>query len=223
MTRVLTLSWLSPKTELLERLTFNDARHVYTLDKRIVPNVTSIIEPHLPFYGMPADRRQAALERGSIVHALTEAHDSGHYDAELDALARGEGWFPWLESWVKFLRLRKPDIFETERRVYNTAYNYAGTVDRLAYIDGEPTLIEIKTGTTIPEYAWQTAAYQQAVNETSNVTVTRRLVVCLQPDGSTPHMEEHKDTADWAAFKGALSIFQWKLALGRSKTNGSAK
>lgn len=200
------------KLAIMNKLLFEPNEHKYTRDGFLIPGVTSIIEPYLPYGNLPDDVRNRAMLRGTLVHKLTEVYDAGEMDADTYEEAIQANLDGYLLCWEKFLKKYKPTMTHAEVVVYHTLWGYAGTVDRVCYIDGVRTLLEIKTGGLIPEYAWQTAAYQLALNEGSTEPpVEKRIAVCLRETG-TPLIKEHDDPTDIQAFTGALNIFNWKAA-----------
>ena len=205
----------------MAKLKFDPVEHKYTMGGFVIPNVTSVVERFLPYGNMPDDLRRAALERGTLVHAITEWLDrnkpitaSWLIDVD-DAGLRG-----YFEAWKAFKRDYDVAILSSEQRVYHDQYRYAGTLDRTGIyrIKGKDYfgLIEIKTGSLIDEYALQTAAYFEAYNNNLDPLdkLDKRLIVCLREDG-TYRAEVHEDKLDWPAFVGALNIYNWRLSHGR--------
>jgi len=69
-----------------------------------------------------------------------------------------EGFLDWTEK-------HEVEFLETEFKVYSKTWNYCGTVDLDAVIDGKRTLLDYKTGTggrIYPESFFQSAAYAEA-------------------------------------------------------------
>ena len=101
----------------------------------------------------------------------------------------------------------------SEKKIFSLAHQYAGTLDILANIDGEDTLLDLKTSNSYhDEYGLQTAAYCMAHNEETRENVKERVVLML-----------HKETAqfdpvvlpssrfdrDVSGFLGALQLWKW--------------
>ena len=202
---------LKEKQAAIARLRFSPSRHVYTLDGMRIPSVTQVIDPLMPFDRIPLEVRREALLRGELVHKLTELWDKMVALPE-DILeeAKSGGLLGYVHAWAKFEREMSVEILACEVRVYHMAYRYAGTLDRIARLNGEIALLEIKTGALQPEYQLQTAAYMEAYNEGDSNKIRARFVVQLAEDGAY-HVKQHKDKADFDVFKAALTIQNWRL------------
>lgn len=209
------LKYTQEKEDLLKRLLFSEKGHLYTLDGMRIQSVTQVIEPYLPYGGLPADVRDAALQRGTIVHALTELDDLGQLDHEDARLAEAAGLMGYLEAWRAYKKDKRLNMRAVELRVYHSKHRYSGTADRLMESDdmpGIPILGEIKTGSLSPFYALQTAAYVEAIRD-GGIDIPYRWIVELKPNGKY-HPAEHTNKEDFPAFVGALKMAAWKQRFG---------
>ena len=195
-------------------LTFDEARHRYTLDGRSVPGVTTIIGRGLPKPGLPywaantvaqyaqenpgasydemrrapwAERDRAAV-RGTEVHAYAE--QVAHGD-EVDVPAH---LAPYVQGAVDVLDGLSIEPIHTEVQLASRAHWYAGTADLFARMDGQTVLLDWKTSKSIHgSYALQLAAYARADfilvdgQESPVPHVDRIGVVHLTPEGAVPH------------------------------------
>ena len=206
------MPYSATKQKAMAELRFKPAGHRYTASGLVVPSVTQVVDTQInAFYFVPESVRQDALQRGTLVHKLTEIHDKApdRYEGMAYEVEKS-GLLGYVLAWEKFKRERMDAILETEQLVYHTKYRYAGTLDRVMLIDGLVTVVEIKTGGIYPEYAWQTAAYLAAYNEgQTGVKAEKRLVVTLQPDGKYAPTE-HKEKADFEAFLAAITMMNWR-------------
>lgn len=166
------------------QLTFTDSR--YYIDNNTgeyYPSVTTILEAYpkppalmqwLKEKGKDVDDIiTAAGRRGSNVHYLTEQYDKGF---EVNLL--GENGQPMysLEEWgmferyVDFSTRFNPHHELIEQQILSDYFKFAGTIDRVAIIDGKRFLIDIKTSNGIYNSYWlQVAAYQKALTFHSNI------------------------------------------------------
>lgn len=144
-----------------------------------VPSVTTILGcyPKNSFFyewlkskGEEADKiRDDAAYSGSIVHNLTESYDKGEVVSLLGS--KGEIKFSsleWrmLERYVDFTKTFKPEYESIEESFVNEKLGYAGTVDRVAIINGERILLDIKTSNNIHDTHFiQLAAYVNLYNQ----------------------------------------------------------
>jgi hypothetical protein len=81
---------------------------------------------------IPDYRRDSAADLGTRMHAAAEALARGEdLSVELDVL-------PYVDAYVQqFLRVFEPRFLEVETTVCSTRYEYGGTADAFAEIDGE--------------------------------------------------------------------------------------
>lgn len=179
--------------------------HRYTLGGAVVPNVTDILDgcgigdldhvaPHI---------LEAARERGTTVHNACAFYD------------QGETWYyknpahePYVDSYIRF---RKDTGFEPtliECRVLSEKYGYCGTLDRVGDLQGVETQIDFKTGSAGPGTGPQTAAYNQAVEESYGIRPARRFALVLNP--GKYELVPLTDSGDWKVFLAALTVHNFK-------------
>jgi hypothetical protein len=185
---------------------FDEATHTYTLDGVKVPGVTSIIEPIRPdFDRVPPDVLERKRALGTAVHLACELDDNDELESCDDVLQ------PYVQAWRRFKAEAGAVILANERRMPHLQLRYAGTIDRLALIDGEAWLLDLKTSAgPHPSYGVQLAGYAEllAANDGPG-TVKRRASVHLFND-ATFKLAEFKDPNDAAAFRACLAIYNWK-------------
>lgn len=162
-----------------KQITFTDVRF-YTVDgENFFPSVTTILDAYpktAQFYdwlkknGEEADSiRDAAAERGSIVHQLTERYDDGETISLLDADGsirfKAAEWAQF-EKYVEFSETVKPEILMNEFNIVSPELGTAGTIDRKLVIPKIGTcLLDIKTSNALHPHYWsQLAAYAKLNN-----------------------------------------------------------
>lgn len=123
-------------------LTFNEEKHEYLLDGELLPSVTEILAPlqEESFAAINPAVLQAAANRGTAVHEITEAMD---YDLDYEDLISPE-LAPFADAYDEFLMDHEVEWLGVEMPVHFFE-QYAGTVDRFGYIDGIPAVLDIKT------------------------------------------------------------------------------
>jgi len=107
------------------------------------------------------ESRDMAADIGTIVHARIMAHYKG---LEIDnSNIAPDCWQASEESMKSFYeweKNRKIEPIIIEEPMINKKYRYGGTPDLFAYVDGEPTLLDFKTGSGLyDEHFIQLAAY----------------------------------------------------------------
>lgn len=100
-----------------------------------------------------ATYRDAKAEIGTRVHAWIESHIRG-VDTGTDELIE-----PAVKAFLKWEAKTKPEWIFSERVLYSKKYDYCGTVDGGAIIDGLRTVIDFKTGEPDKEYNPRTRRY----------------------------------------------------------------
>lgn len=144
-----------------------------------MPSVTTILEAYpkgaayfqwLKSVGEDADTvRDEAGRRGSIVHAMTEQYDRGEVVnlVENGGIAYKLGEWAMFERYVEFRSRVNLTYEHVEQTIISKDLGYAGTIDRVAVIDGVRYLIDIKTSNAIYNSYWlQLAAYDNLLGNT---------------------------------------------------------
>lgn len=106
--------------------------------------------------GAPWRKRDKAADVGTLIHKVIECQISGEtMKVPVEATAQLQHFLTWMDRF-------KPQILVSEGTIFNREYNYAGTLDIIARIDGLNWLIDIKSGSGVyPEHALQVAAYSR--------------------------------------------------------------
>lgn len=144
---------------------FIEETHKYLLDGEPLPSVTEILSPLQAesFAAINPMVLQAAADRGTAVHEITEAMD---YDMDYEDMISPD-LVPYVDAYDDFLMDHECEWEGVEMPVHFFE-QYAGTVDRFGYIDGVPAVMDIKTvqSPTIEQkvsVACQLYAYDRAI------------------------------------------------------------
>ena len=122
-------------------LQFFDKGHIYMLDGQRLPCVSDLCRfLHREIYkDAPLWQMEAAADRGTKVHAATEALDrTGRAEIEDEHL-------PYLQAYALFRQEHDVQWELIEHPDYHPAHRYAGTIDRYGLVDDFKTLLDIKT------------------------------------------------------------------------------
>ena len=193
---------------------FNAGAHRYTVDGKVVPNVTSILKPISPYRNFDAAKMETARQKGVAVHKMVELWSKGTLD-----VAMLPDWLkPAYKEWIKFTEVSQLTVLESELRVYNPTYRYAGTLDLYGSIvvkkrSGEGLMgcyIDVKRsllgGDTI---GYQIAAYAEAHRMSFTripVSPFSRYALVLREDGHFK-LQEYSDPKDFISF---LTCLNWQ-------------
>lgn len=190
-----------------EELEFDEVDHAYKWGGKFVPGVTSILKVigkgpalegwlknqvrnywrdavisgrtdfdkiHKESWSANTKTMKAAGDIGKNVHLYAECFFKKKElpILETDQAKRGA------EAFHKWMDAHKVKILASERRVFSKEYYYAGTCDFVAEINGVMGVGDIKTSSGVyPEMRFQTAAYQQALEEEKGIKFPVRWIV----------------------------------------------
>lgn len=150
-------------------------------------SVGRLLEPRFPMPNIPP----SALERGSLVHSITEAIDTGGLVPGVPPELEG-----YVQAWKKFTYAMAPSWgvngdSGVEYAFDNSEYGFHGIIDRLGSCgaQGLKTILDIKTG-RVPgpdngpsRVSVQLALYALGVYPRSATAIQRIAVACAK-DGT---------------------------------------
>lgn len=160
---------------------------------------------------IPDYQRDKSADLGTRIHAIADAMSRGS-DVQV-----AEDEAPFVTSYMRWLERTKPQFVNTEFMVYSATHRYGGTCDAVAWIDGELTLIDYKTGNSIPEsVALQLIGYARAdwIGRAGDPKryrvppVTHYAALHIRPEGAELVPFDLVD-ADWAGFLAARAMWDW--------------
>lgn len=123
-------------------LQFDDARHLYTLDGKRVPGVTTILKPvsGAAYEGVDPAIMEAAAALGRAVHLLIELDCAG----ELDTDNLDPELLPYYWGWREFLGKSGFQPLMSEQKLASSEDGYAGMLDLFGILNGVYALIDAK-------------------------------------------------------------------------------
>jgi hypothetical protein len=190
-------------------LNFDEAKHEYTFNGRVVPSVTQILKPlsehEYKFVSSDLMTEKAAL--GTAVHKMIELDICGSLD--VDSLH--ELVAPYYPMWKAFLAQSGVFIKASEQRLYSEKYGFAGTLDLFAELNGHLCVIDAKRTAAVPKTAGpQTAAYELAAREYYDIPLQRIDRYALHFTDKKWQLVPFKDVADKRVFLASLTLHNWK-------------
>jgi hypothetical protein len=162
-------------------LEFYDKSHVYELDGERIPCVSDLCRfLHKEIYkDAPLWQMEAAADRGTKVHAATEALDkTGRAEIE-------DSYLPYLQAYAQFRQEHEVQWELIEYADYHPELMYAGTIDRYGIVDGYRTLADLKT--TYRVYKLLCGAslnLYRLILEARQKAVERLMIIHLKKDGT---------------------------------------
>jgi ATP-dependent exoDNAse (exonuclease V) beta subunit len=190
----------------IEQINSETGRKYSTPDGKCYPSVTTVLSfqenPHLKAWRERVGEEQAnkisktATVKGSKVHEACENYLQGIETSwslrESDAEEAFQAFIPVLE---------KVDVVHAmETRMWSDKLEVAGTVDLIAEIDGQLTVLDWKTSSRykrredIPDYFKQMATYSVMFYERTGIAVPNMVVQMTVPEiGLLTFKEKVKD------------------------------
>jgi hypothetical protein len=191
-------------------LTFDEEKHYYRHEGKYIPSVTTIMRPLSADAYKDIDEEvvRRAAERGTAVHESIENYikfgfaDGGEYQNYLDGFLSWNG-------------MVKPEYVSSEMRGYHPLYRYAGTTDALCYItvNGKKQLyiIDFKTTAVMHNHLVkvQLEAYSRALIA-HGIPVQAAGALQLKKDGSFEFLQfEVNNSEYWGVFCSLLTVHQY--------------
>lgn len=186
----------------MAKLEFYEDTHTYTLDGKIVPSVTQVINAVglYEFEFVNRNTLAVAAERGLIVHECIEFFERGELDeTSIDPELRG-----YFEAYLECRKVYFPQgPIAIEERVYSEQYQYAGTLDQ-EFSGG--WINDIKTGAPSPTHGLQLTGYWLAKHGKTKKP-TRLTGTYLQPGGRFRLKDYPYEPGAWLA---VLADYRWR-------------
>jgi hypothetical protein len=192
-------------------LAFDEEKHEYKWHGKVLPSVTTILKSA----GIvdAAWYTEEARIRGTHVHQATHFYDEG----DLDRASVRPEITPYLDAYIKFKQDTAFYPVLIEQRVVHSEYKYAGTLDRVGWLNDRLVQIDIKSG-GIPVWAGlQTKAYEKALEDMMGFGFKlerfpeARFALQLTAQGKYK-LQPLTGLSDGHYFFGALAVHQFKTA-----------
>ena len=141
--------------------------------------------------------------------------------AEIPSMPSNEEATNSINAFREWVKQNEVEWLAAEQRVYSRTHNYAGTVDAVARVNGEFTVIDFKTSTRIyEEYHLQVAAYAKCVESIYGEPVEGAYILRFDKESGDfeASKSNHIDT-DFLTFSGLLVGYRGLTKL-RSRGKG---
>lgn len=185
-------------------ITFDEARHVYTVEGCELPGITS----RMKACGLIDDRwlTEDSRHRGTAVHLLTQLHDENDLDeSSIDPALVG-----YLDAWKAFRsETGWVNVEPPETCVASLTYGYATRIDRIGYHAGTAlTVLNLKSGPPTPWHRYQLAGEAIAWAESRDLrraSSVARVAVHVAKDGAYT-VKRYTDPADLDIFRAIATV-----------------
>tara|TARA_R110000824_G_scaffold381515_1_gene574289 strand:- start:45 stop:827 length:783 start_codon:yes stop_codon:yes gene_type:complete len=152
-----------------------------------------------------------ALNTGTAVHKWIE--DAIRWkmgEGEAPELPDDEAALNCIEAFREWAKENEVKWLAIEQKVYSKKYNYAGTVDAVAEVNGELTVIDFKTSAKIyKQYHLQVAAYAQAITEMYGKDVEKGLILRLDKDSGKFQTKTFEPLEHVRVFLSCMQLREW--------------
>jgi len=162
-------------------------------------------------------KKQEAADIGHYVHSYAEAYIAGNTLEEMDKdLLSEEDMKRAKNGIIAFLQWVNENNIQweaSEQMVYSKKYNYVGTFDAIAIINGKRYLIDFKTskGLYRLEHGMQTAAYLKAHQEEHGTHFDWRIILHFNKEtGEFGYHELQELDEDFECFLAAQKLAERK-------------
>jgi hypothetical protein len=143
--------------------------------------------------GKGAHRSESAKAAniGTLVHEWVEQHvDHKLGVAAAPSMPTNKTLRGAAEAYLGWEDTHEIEYIFSERMIYSVDHHYSGTADIGARVDGELTVVDVKTSKHLYEtFKLQTACYMQALNEEFEDPFVNRIIVQLPKTGSSTFTE----------------------------------
>ncbi len=189
----------------MSELSFDEEKHIYTLDGSIIPSVTTVMKPlsNSLYGGIDESVMKKAAERGTIVHNAIENYIKF---GVTDCLHE---FIPYFNAFLRWCRDYEVEFIESEQKTYHKFMRYAGTVDLVCKINGMRVLVDYKTSAAINRMLTgvQTEAYARAY-ETHGGRIDKKAILHLFGSGNYEFIEyKRNDIESWITFNALMTIY----------------
>lgn len=115
--------------------------------------------------------------RGTRIHTATEKLEDGEELMEEEYSL--EEWYK-ISTFVDWHNTFHPELIASEMSLFSPSGGYAGRLDRIYRINGEVTLLDIKSGAGIHDhFPLQFAAYAHAIEENTDIEIQQTAALQL--------------------------------------------
>jgi len=200
----------------------NKNEKYYIIDGKEVPRVThilDIIDKGFAFRNWLIantkaeieDIQKVSLNIGSKVHKWIEAYIKRVLldQKKFEHPNVSEKYLKPIMAFLEWEHNHNVKYLESELFLYSKTYNYAGTCDLIAEVDGERWLIDFKTSKYFYDtMGLQLAFYKKAYEETYTKKINKTFILRLDKETGKPYFKEYNDK--FRTCLAVLEIWNWR-------------
>ena len=153
---------------------------------------------------------------GSLAHYLIQCKIEGEFPDKnyLADFTKNEvdGGYRSYHMFCQWLLHNKVSFQDSELQLVSEEYEYGGTIDIIAFLNGKRTLIDIKTGKNVfLETNYQLSAYRQLYNETHKNKIQKAIILHLPREGKSSYIVNEADLRQLdELFEGFLLLLRFR-------------
>ena len=154
--------------------------------------------------------KSEAGERGTRIHIASEKLEDGEelFEGEYSL----EEWYK-ICAFVGWYNEFQPELIAKELAIFSESGQYAGRLDRLYRVNGEVTLLDIKSSSGIHEhFPLQFASYAKAIEENTDLEIVQ--TACLQLGAGNKNNYRFVVYPDWRdhykVFENVRAVWQYE-------------
>ena len=184
---------------------YNDELHEYRMDGIVIPGVTSILQA-AGLYNEDFFTEQSRT-RGNYVHKAVLYY----LQDDLDEDSIPDEYRGYIEAFKRFMAEAdcKPHLEMCEVPLFSEVWRVGGTPDIPCLLNGQESLIDIKSGAETETCGIQLAAYALL----HPIPSVKRYGLYLKATGKYK-LIPYTDRNDIKIFKAALSLYHWRQERG---------
>ena len=160
---------------------------------------------------------------GTLAHHLVMSQLTGTGKESIDVFMSDYSPNMWesagnaLKSFNNWMAQHEVELILAETPLISERYQYGGTIDLYATVDGVSTLVDFKTGSGIyKEARYQVAAYKNLLEENGyEVRQTRILKIGRTADEDFQDIVPACNEKHWRVFEHCLEIYELEKELAR--------
>lgn len=200
------INWALGLTASHLRKYFEESKHNEYTAEELLPIIDESLKQH-------EIKKQAAADTGSLVHAFAESfakYKLGQGEQPIIDENWEENVGNGVMAFLDWFNENKVEFIETEKLLYSKKYQYVGTTDVVAKVNGEITIIDYKTSKGIySEQYYQLAAYWGAYEEETGKALNSGAILHFDKETGKPTfktIEREELQKDFETFLACLTV-----------------
>lgn len=195
---------MTSRSSLEGPLTFDADSHTYSVQGVRLPSVTEVIRfggEGTDYSSVPSHILERAREIGKKAHKTVELY----HEQDDHLFTNDSSVNAYLDGYQEFIDTGVYEHLMSEQKMYCSCHGFAGTVDKVGWVNGALSVIDIKTTNklNLEHVELQTAAYQHLASRTFDMELEKRFVLHLKKSRDF-NLVACDDETSWPRFRKLL-------------------